>query len=126
MEQTQTGVFLARDLTVWTMPFATKLELTSGDRGALDRVVDGIKETAARKGVEFGGPHPAQPTEVRAPRSKRLSTGSERFPDWTYTVYSRTIEIVGHDKFARSVAGGGFPAGVHVEVDIEQVRQAGR
>ncbi|WP_435076079.1 30S ribosomal protein S10 [Halococcus sp. AFM35] len=104
------------------MPFVTKLDLTSGDRGALDRVVEDVKETAARKGVEFGGPHAGQPRQQRAPQSKRLSTTGGRFSDWTYTVYSRTIEIVGHDEFARSVAGGEFPAGVHVEVEIEQVR----
>ncbi|WP_049999005.1 uS10/mL48 family ribosomal protein [Halococcus sediminicola] len=104
------------------MPFVTKLDLTSGDRGSLDRVVEDIKETAARKGVEFGGPHASQPRQQRAPQSKRLSTTGGRFPDWTYTIYSRTIEIVGHDEFARSVAGGEFPAGVHVEVDIERVR----
>jgi small subunit ribosomal protein S10 len=104
------------------MPFVTKLALTSGDRGALERVVGDIKETAARKGVEFGGPHASQPRQQRAPQSKRLSTTGGRFSDWTYTIYSRTIEIVGHDEFARSVAGGEFPAGVHVEIDIEQVR----
>ena len=107
------------------MPFVTTLELTSGDRGALDRVVEDIKESASRKGVEFGGPHPGQPHEQPAPQSKRLSATGDRFADWTYTVYSRTIEIVGHDEFARSVAGGAFPAGVHVEVEIDQVRQAG-
>jgi small subunit ribosomal protein S10 len=104
------------------MPFVTKLALTSGDRGALDRTVSEIKETAARKGVEFGGPHASQPRQQRAPQSKRLSTAGGRFSDWTYTIYSRTIEIVGHDEFARSVAGGEFPAGVHVEIDVEQVR----
>src|SRR5699024_7771245 len=56
-KRVRTGALLARDLTEWPMPFVTQLELTSGDRGALDRVVDGIKESAARKGVEFGGPH---------------------------------------------------------------------
>ena len=104
------------------MPFVTKLALTSGDRGALDRTVTEIKESAARKGVEFGGPHAGQPRQQRAPQSKRLSTTGGRFADWTYTIYSRTIEIVGHDEFARSVADGGFPAGVHVEIDVEQVR----
>jgi small subunit ribosomal protein S10 len=104
------------------MPFVTKLALTSGDRGALDRVVEGIKETAARKGVEFGGPHASQPRQQRAPQSKRLSTTGGRFSDWTYTIYSRTIEIVGHDEFARSVASGEFPDGIHIEIDIEQVR----
>lgn len=107
------------------MPFVTKLRLTSGDRGALDRVVENIKQTAERKGVEFKGPHPGRPEECRAPQSKHLSAEGTRFGDWTYTVYSRTIEIVGHDEFARSVAGGEFPTGVHVEIDIEQVRQAG-
>jgi small subunit ribosomal protein S10 len=107
------------------MPFVTKLELTSGDRGTLDRVVENIKAAAARKGVEFGGPHSSQPREQRAPQSKRLSAGGGRFSDWTYTVYSRTIEIVGHDEFARSAASGEFPAGVHVEVEIDQIRSAG-
>ena len=107
------------------MPFVTTLRLTSGDRGALDRVVEDIKESAARKGVEFKGPHPGRPAECRAPQSKRLADDGERFADWTYTIYARTIEIVGYDEFARSVAGGEFPAAVHVEVDIEQVRQAG-
>jgi small subunit ribosomal protein S10 len=108
------------------MPFITTLELTSGDRGMLDRVVGNIKETASRKGVEFGGPHASQPKEQRAPQSKRLSTTGGRFADWKYTVYSRTIEIVGHDEFARSVAGGEFPAGIHAEVEINQVQSAGR
>lgn len=107
------------------MPFITTLELTSGDRDALDRVVENIKETAARKGVEFGGPHPGRPRDQRAPQSKRLSTTGGRFADWTYTVYSRTIEIVGHDEFARNVAGSDFPASIHVEVEIDQVRSAG-
>jgi small subunit ribosomal protein S10 len=104
------------------MPFATKLSFTSGDRGALDRVAEDIKETAARKGVEFGGPHASQPRQQRAPQSKRLSTTGGRFSDWTYTIYSRTIEIVGHDEFARNVVEDEFPAGVHVEIDIEQIR----
>lgn len=107
------------------MPFVTKLELTSGDRGALDRVVEDIKTTASRKGVEFGGPHSGQPRNQRAPQSKRLSTTGGRFDDWTYTVYSRTIEITGHDEFAREVAGGEFPPSVHVEIDVHQVKQTG-
>ncbi|EMA44234.1 uS10/mL48 family ribosomal protein [Halococcus saccharolyticus] len=106
------------------MPFVTKLRLTSGDRGALDRVVDDIKTTAARKGVEFNGPHPAPPAERRVPQSKGLSAYGGRFEDWTYTVYARSIEIVGHDEFARSVASE-FPAGIHAEVEIERVRSAG-
>lgn len=108
-----------------TMPFVTKLRLTSGDRGALDRVVEDIKANAARKGVEFRGPHPGRPEKCRAPQSKHLSTTDGRFGEWTYTVYSRTMEIIGHDEFARSVAGGEFPRGIHVEVEIEQVRPAG-
>jgi ribosomal protein S10 len=105
------------------MPFVTKLRITSGDRGALDRVVADIKAAAARKGAEFNGPHPDPLAEHRVPQSKRLSAHGGRFEDWTYTVYARSIEIVGHDEFARSVAGE-FPAGIHAEVEIEQIRSA--
>ncbi|EMA49452.1 uS10/mL48 family ribosomal protein [Halococcus salifodinae] len=105
------------------MPFVTKLRLTSGDRGALDREIADIKTAAARKGVEFNGPHPDPLAERRVPQSKHLSAHGGRFEDWTYTVYARSIEIVGHDEFARSVADG-FPAGIHAEVEIERIRSA--
>ena len=107
------------------MPFVTTLRFTSGNRGALDRVVENIKKAAARKGVEFKGPHHGKPADSRVPQSKHLAATDGHFDDWTYTTYARTIEIVGHDEFARSVAGGEFPAGIHTEVEVEQVRPAG-
>lgn len=102
------------------MPFVTKLTLQSGDRRTLDDVVDGIKERAERKGVELKGPHPQPPLELRVPQAMRLSPDGPRFESWDYTVYVRTIEVVGHDAFARSVAEESFPEGIHVEVEIEQ------
>jgi ribosomal protein S10 len=105
------------------MPFVTKLTLESGDRHRLEDVVTMIKETAARKGVELKGPHPHPPDELRVPQSKRLVDDGDRFQPWNYTVYTRTIEIVGHDEFARSVAERDFPDGVHVSAEIEQRRQ---
>ncbi|MFB6163566.1 MAG: 30S ribosomal protein S10 [Haloarculaceae archaeon] len=105
------------------MPFVTKLTLESGDRHLLDDVVTTIKETAARKGVELKGPHPHPPDELRVPLAQRLVDDGRTFEPWRYTVYTRTIEIVGHDEFARSVAERDFPAGVYVSAEIEQQRQ---
>ncbi|MFB6085073.1 MAG: 30S ribosomal protein S10 [Halorientalis sp.] len=105
------------------MPFVTKLTLESGDRHRLEDVVTTIKETAARKGVELKGPHPHPPDELRVPQLKSLVDDGDRFQPWAYTVYTRTIEIVGHDEFARSVAERDFPDGVHVTAEIEQRRQ---
>jgi len=105
------------------MPFVTKLTLESGDRHLLEDVVTTIKETAARKGVELKGPHPHPPDDLRVPQPKRLVDDGDRFPPWQYTVYTRTIEIVGHDEFARSVTQRDFPDGVHVTAEIEQRRQ---
>jgi len=103
------------------MPFVTKLRLQSGDRGALDAVVTDIKETATRKGAELKGPHPKPPTELRVPLYKRVDS-EDTFDPWAYTVYTRTIEIVGHDEFAREVAGRSFPDSVHLSAEVEQVR----
>ena len=106
------------------MPFVTKLRLQSGDRQALDGVVTDIKETAAQKGVELKGPHPKSPVHQRVPLFKRAD-GDETFDTWDYTVYTRILEIVGHDEFAREVTERSFPDSVHVTAEIEQLRQAG-
>ena len=106
------------------MPFVTKLRLQSGDVDALDGVVTDIKETAERKGAELKGPHPKPPERVRVPQHKRIG-GTGTFAPWEYTVYTRTVEIVGHDEFARDVTERTFPDSVHVTAEIEQLRQAG-
>lgn len=108
------------------MPFVTKLTFTSGDRRLLDDVVDDVKNRAERKGVELKGPHPQPPSEHRVPQSRTLLPDGGEFEPWRYTVYTRTVEIVGHDDFARDVAGGEFPDRIHVEAEVEQTRQLGQ
>jgi len=107
------------------MPFVTRLTLQSGDRESLERVVTDIKERANRKGVEMRGPNPEPLQERRVPMQKRLSDDGEAFDPWRYTVYVRTIAIVGHDEFARTVAGDSYPSGIHLEADVERVQNAG-
>ncbi|MWG35267.1 uS10/mL48 family ribosomal protein [Halomarina oriensis] len=108
------------------MPFVTTLTLSSGDRPALEDVVSDIKTAAERKGVQIKGPQTPPPERFVAPQSKRLGPEGNRFTDWSFSVYTRTMRIVGHDEFARSAAGREFPDGVHIEVDVEQVTGAGR
>ncbi|CAI50136.1 30S ribosomal protein S10b [Natronomonas pharaonis DSM 2160] len=107
------------------MPFVTTLTLQSGDRDVLERVVGDIKERAERKGVELRGPHAETPADVSVPQSKRLEANGSSYSHWRYTVYERRMEIVGHDDFARSVAGRDFPDGVHIDVDVERVSAPG-
>ena len=107
------------------MTFVTRIRLQSGNRPALDRVVDEIRATAERKGAELRGPHSAPPERLRVPQYKS-TTGEEhrQFRSWDYTVYARQLEIVGHNDLARQVAEFDFPEGVHVEVELEQVEMA--
>ena len=107
------------------MPYVTTLTLTSGDRHRLDGVVDDIKQRAERKGVELKGPHPKPPDQLRVAQSKTLGPGRNRFDPWSYTVYTRTIEIIGYEAFAREVTEEQFPADVHVEVGVEQRTRMG-
>jgi len=100
------------------MPFVTKLTFTSGDRHLLDDVVDDVKARAERKGAKLKGPHPEPPTDHRVPQSKCLAADGGEFEPWNYTAYTRTVEIVGHDEFARSVAGEDYPNPIHVEAEI--------
>jgi len=103
-----------------SMPFVTTLTLTSGDRHRLDDVVADIKARAERKGVELKGPRPKQPRDLRVPKSKTLGPDGGRFDPWNYTVYKRTIEIVGYEGFAREVTAETYPPEVRVEVGVEQ------
>jgi small subunit ribosomal protein S10 len=108
------------------MTFVTKLRFTSGDSNALDDITHDIKRTAQQKGVELKGPHSKPPENVRVPQSKRLNADTESFTPWTYTIYTRTIHIVGHDEFARATAGRDFPDEIHVSVDIDRITGASR
>ena len=117
--------FWRRLATVRTvMTFVTKLTLQSGDRAVLDRVVREIASVIERKGAEMKGPHPSPPETLRVPQHKR-TTGGETFGSWSYTVYTRTIEIHGHDAAARLVMDREFPEGIHLGVEVEQVRPMG-
>lgn len=106
------------------MPFVTTVSLQSGDRAALDAVVEEVRETARRKGIELKGPHTAPAIERHAPLYWELQ-GDSPFGTWDYAVYERTIRIVGHQEIARQIAGREFPESVRVEVDVERARSAG-
>ena len=108
------------------MPFVTTLTFESGNRKLLDDVVDDIKADAARKGVELKGPHPKPPDDIRVPQSKQLLADSGEFDPWNYTVYSRTVKIVGHDDFARAVTERDLPTAIAVEAEINQQHGLGR
>jgi len=106
------------------MPFVTRLTLCSGDGELLEAVVSDLKERAARKGVELKGPHPKPPTRHSVPQYRGVA-GDGTFGNWEYVVYTRVIEIVDHNEFAREVTEGEFPDRIHVAADVEQFRQAG-
>jgi len=106
------------------MPFVTRLTLKSGDGDLLDSVVTEIKERAERKGVQLKGPHPKPPNRHAVPQYKRVGH-EESFSTWDYTVYTRVIEIIDHNQFARDVAEQEYPARIHITADIEQYNQTG-
>lgn len=106
------------------MPFVTRLTLKSGDGSLLESVVDDLKVQAERKGVELRGPHPKPPRKFSVPLYK-AGRGSGTFDPWKYTVYTRVVEIVGHDEFARTVTERSYPDRIHITADIEQFSQAG-
>ena len=122
---TTMDAFLAVERPRMHMPFVTTLMLQSGDRDVLERIVGDIKHRAERKGVELRGPHAESPADISVPQSKRLDAGGRSFRHWAYTVYERRMEIVGHDEFARDVAGQAFPEGIHLDVDVERVSAPG-
>ncbi|AGB33030.1 30S ribosomal protein S10 [Natrinema mahii] len=109
------------------MTFVTRLTLQSGDRAALDGIVEDIKTTAERKGAALKGPHSHPPEKLSVPQRCRLHADDDRhFDSWEYTVFTRELEIHGHDDLARNIASQNFPDSVHIEAEVEQIHGAGR
>ncbi|MFP8952847.1 30S ribosomal protein S10 [Natrialbaceae archaeon A-arb3/5] len=109
------------------MTFVTRLTLQSGDRVVLDELVDDIKTAAERKGAALKGPHSRPPETLSVPQRCRLHADDDRrFSSWSYTVFTRELELHGHDELARDLTSRNFPDSIHVEVEVEQIRGAGR
>ncbi|GAB7018141.1 uS10/mL48 family ribosomal protein [Halostagnicola sp. A-GB9-2] len=109
------------------MTFVTRLILQSGDRAALDGLVEDIKETAERKGAALKGPHSHPPERLSVPQHCRLHNDDERrFSSWEYTVFTRELEIHGHDNLARNIASQNFPESIHIEAEVEQIHDMGK
>jgi len=108
------------------MPFVTRLVLTSGDRPALDGLVDELKAAAERKGLDLRGPHTAPPESFTVPLYRRpTADDTRRYGTWSYTVYERVMEFSGHDETVRSLVTRPVPRGVHRTVAVTQVGSAG-
>ncbi len=102
------------------MAFRTRITFKSGDGNRLDSVVDDIVSRAERKGVQLRGPHVEPVTKVSVPQYKGLPAQGT-FEPWSYTVYTRFIEIVDHNEFVRTLTNEGFPDSLHVTVDVETI-----
>jgi len=105
---------------VGDVTFVTALTLRSADRAALDDAVGTLRSTLEGKGAEFRGPHAAPTETVHVPLYE--SVASDRtMGTWEYPVFTRKIEIVGHDTLARSLAEREFPDPVHVSVSVDRI-----
>jgi ribosomal protein S10 len=100
--------------------FVTKLRFQSGDRPALDEVVDDLKRLLERKGADCKGPHSDPPRDLAVPQHRNLGVDGGRYGDWRYTVYSRRMEIHGSDRIAREVGLMSFPESVRVEIEVDR------
>lgn len=103
------------------MTYVTKITLQSGDRVALDETVNDLKQFITRKGAELTGPHPRPPTDISVNLHKRLAAHSGQFPPWSYTVYTREMEIRGHDGLARAIATRSYPSSIHVRIELDKL-----
>jgi ribosomal protein S10 len=114
---THIGLVNTRENLRLAMSFVTRMTFQSGDREALDGVVGDLRETLERKGAQFNGPH-SRPTETLSVPMYADVTGDRTLGDWTHTVFTRTIELVGHDTLARQLTERTLPETVHLSVEV--------
>lgn len=105
------------------MPYRATLLLTSGDRSALDRTVDRLRRVADRKGANVSGPHTRPTRELDIPLYKS-PRGDETFDTWRYTVYTRKLEVVGHESVTRAIAAETAHAVVDITLTVTSAEPA--
>ncbi|MFB6187175.1 MAG: 30S ribosomal protein S10 [Halobacteriaceae archaeon] len=97
------------------------ITLKSGDKQTLERVVTNLKDQAQRKGIEVKGPHTDPPVEYQLPLFECLDASAAKYFDqWTYTVYSRRLQISGHNENLRDLLDQQFPESIKVELELDQ------
>ncbi|MGM0399248.1 MAG: 30S ribosomal protein S10 [Halobacteriota archaeon] len=102
------------------MTVVTRFSFKSGDREALDAVVEDIVETSRRKGAEMKGPHQDPPTDHEVTLYRRLDGDADGGSDnWTYTVFQRRIELRGYDELAREFLEKDYPASIQIEAEVK-------
>ncbi|MFB6093464.1 MAG: 30S ribosomal protein S10 [Halanaeroarchaeum sp.] len=101
------------------MTVVTRISFKSGDREALDAVVDDIVETSRRKGAALKGPHQDPPEDHQVSLYRHLDGRERAASTWTYTVFKRRIELHGHDDLAREFLERSYPHSVRVEAAVD-------
>jgi len=109
-----------RVLSPVTMTVVTRFSLKSGDREALDAVVEDIVDAAHRKGAEMKGPHQDPPEDLEVALYPHLD-GAARgdLENWTYTVFQRRIELRGYEELAREFLARDYPDSIQVEAEVK-------
>ncbi|MFP4591481.1 MAG: 30S ribosomal protein S10 [Halobacteriales archaeon] len=100
------------------MPYRARFELESGDRGALEATVARLRELADRKGADVTGPHARPTRRVDVPMYLRHDATAP-FRTWRYRVYTRHLEVVGHESVTRAIANVDVDPAVGVSLRIE-------
>lgn len=106
------------------MPYQATLQLRSGDRAALDATVDDLVAIATGKGAEVAGPHPKPTKTVRVPLYTSHA-GEKLLRMWEYTVYTRHLEITGHEAVAKRLAQQSIPSQVAISMTIDHIGHLG-
>ncbi|MFB6135035.1 MAG: 30S ribosomal protein S10 [Halanaeroarchaeum sp.] len=104
------------------MTVVTRFVFKSGDRDALDGVIDDIVETSRRKGAQLKGPHRDPPIDHQVSLYRHFGEEPEAVEaaasTWTYTVFQRRVALHGHDDLAREFLERDYPDSIQVEAEV--------
>lgn len=102
------------------MTVVTRFSFKSGDREALEAVVEDIVDLSRRKGAELRGPHSDPPTDHEVTLYRSLDGDRDGGTTmWTYTVFQRRIEIRGYEDLAREFLERDYPDSIQIEAEVE-------
>jgi len=98
-----------------------RIKLSSIDIGALNGVIEMIKEVTGRSGVPMRGPIPLPTRRLKVTtRKSPCGNGTATFDRFEMRVHRRILDIPAEDRVLHPIMKLAIPRSVHIKIEMKE------
>lgn len=98
-----------------------RIKLASIDIGALNPIIDSIKEITSRAGVVMRGPIPIPTRKMKVTtRKSPCGRGTATFDRYEMRIHRRVIDIPAEDRILHPIMKLQYPRSVQIKIEMKE------